>query len=169
MPLRLPTLVLLLTLAAPAPAFAVAGGASIDIATDPFMASNTACTATLIAPDRLLTAAHCVESTDPERSYVIVGADAHNVVSVPDANKYPLKGVSSAPGFKLAFPFAHRRPQNVTAVDDVALVVLAKPVVDAHPVAIAGPGDSALEQAGRSVRVLGYGVLAARPGNPFPL
>jgi len=86
-PLRLPSLVLLLaTLAAPAPAFAVAGGATIDIATVPFTASTTACTATLIAPDRLLTAAHCVESTDPDRSYVIVGADAHDVASARASN-----------------------------------------------------------------------------------
>ena len=167
---RLPTLLVLLTLlGAPAPALAVAGGATIDIATVPFTASTTACTATLIAPDRLLTAAHCVEGTDPDRSYAIIGVDAHDVPSVPEAARYPLKGVSSAPGFKLAFPFAHWRPQNATAVNDVALIVLARPAVGITPVAIAGPGDAALEQPGRQARLLGYGVLAARAGNPFPL
>jgi hypothetical protein len=167
---RLPTLLAALTLlVAPAPAFAVAGGATVDIATVPFTASTTACTATLIAPDRLLTAAHCVEGTDPDRSYAIVGADAHDVASAPEGARYPLKGVSSAPGFKLAFPFAHRRPQNATAVNDIALIVLARPVVGITPVAIAGPDDAALEQPGRQVRLLGYGALAASRGNPFPL
>jgi secreted trypsin-like serine protease len=169
MPLRLPTLLVLFTLLAPAPAFAVAGGETIDIATVPFTASTTACTATLIAPDRLLTAAHCVQGTDPDRSYAIVGADAHDVATVPEASRFALKGVSSAPGFKLAFPFAHRRPQNATAVNDVALIVLARPVVGITPVAIAGPADAALEQPGHAVRLLGYGVLAATAGNPFPL
>jgi secreted trypsin-like serine protease len=146
-----------------------AGGATVDIATVPFTASTTACTATLIAPDRLLTAAHCVEGTDPDRSYAIVGADAHDVISVPEAARYPLKGVSSARGFKLAFPFAHKRPQNATAVNDVALIVLARPVAGITPVAIAGPADAALEQPGRAARLLGYGVLAARADDPFPL
>ena len=38
----------------------MSGGASVDIATVPLVASNSACTGTLIAPDRVLAAAHCV-------------------------------------------------------------------------------------------------------------
>lgn len=169
MTFRLLSLTALATLAAAAPAFAVAGGATVDIATVPFVASTTNCTGTLIAPDRILTAAHCVEGVDPDSTYVIVGADAHDVRAVPETAHYAIKGYSSARGFGLAFPFAHRRPQNATAVNDVALVVLANPVAGVQPVAIAGPGDEALEQAGRPVRLLGYGLLAASRRNPFPL
>jgi Trypsin len=161
LPLLLP-FTLLATLGAAASAFAVAGGETVDIATVPFTASTTNCTGTLIAPDRLLTAAHCVEEVDPDGGYVVVGADAHDVFKVPETSKYPVKGYSSAPGFRLAFPFAHKNPRNATAVNDVAIVLLAKPVTGIAPVAIAGPGDTALEQAGRPVYMLGYGALAAR-------
>jgi Trypsin len=162
-------LTLLLTLAVAAPASAMSGGATVDISTVPFVASNSACTGTLIAPDRVLTAAHCVEATDPTGLTVTVGADAHDPANIPDAAKYPIKGFSSAPGFRLDFPFAHRRPQNATAVDDIALILLARPVTTIAPVRIAGPADAALEAPGRPARLLGYGLLAARPGTPFSL
>jgi secreted trypsin-like serine protease len=165
----LPALTLLLTLALAAPAAAMSGGASVDIATVPFVASTSACTGTLIAPDRVLTAAHCVEATDPTGLTVTVGADAHDPAHIPESAKFPIKGFSSAPGFRLAFPFAHRRPQNATAVDDIAVIVLARPVTGITPLRIAGPGDAALEAPGGSARLLGYGLLAARPGDPFVL
>src|SRR5690242_16241922 len=75
---------------------------------------------------------------------------------------------SQAPGYALAFPFAHKRPQNATAVNDVAIMVLKQPVPGITPVRVAGPGEAAFEQSGQPVRVLGYGVLAAQPNNPFP-
>jgi secreted trypsin-like serine protease len=166
---RLATLAALLTLAAAAPAFGMSGGATVAISTVPFVASNSACTGTLIAPDRVLTAAHCVTQFDTRGATVVVGADAHDFTKVPENAKVPVEGVSSLPGFKLAFPFAHKRPQNATAVNDIALMVLARPVTDIAPVRIAGPGDAALERPGRSVRLLGYGLLAATRSNPFNL
>src|SRR3954447_24843482 len=102
---RLFFLPLLATLVVATPALAIGGGETVDIATVPFTASTTACTGTLIAPDRVLTAAHCVEGQDPDDSYVVVGADAHDVIHVPPASRYPIKGYASAPGFKLSFPF----------------------------------------------------------------
>ena len=166
---RLAAVTTLLMLTVAAPASAMSGGATVAISTVPFVASNSACTGTLIAPDRVLTAAHCVTQFDTRGAFVVVGADAHDFASVPDSAKFPVKGVSSLPGFKLAFPFAHKRPQNATAVDDLALMVLADPVPGITPVRIAGPGDAALEQPGRAVRMLGYGVLAATRSTPFPL
>src|SRR3954454_7091365 len=122
------SLTFLAALGVAAPAHAVAGGATVDIATVPFVASDSACTGTLIAPDRVLMAAHCVDGLDPDRAYMIVGADAHDVTQVPDASKYPMKGYASAPGYKLAFPFAHKQLINATAVDDLSIVILGKPV-----------------------------------------
>jgi hypothetical protein len=165
--LRPPVVSLLFVLLAAAPAAAMSGGATVDIASVPFVASNSACTGTLIAPDRVLTAAHCVEATDPTGLTVTVGADAHDPGNIPEAAKYPIKGFSSAPGFRLDFPFAHRRPQNATAIDDIALILLARPVAGITPVRIAGPGDAGLEAPGRAARLLGYGLIAPPPGKPF--
>src|SRR3954452_20213651 len=153
-----------------APASAVSGGETVDFKTVPFVANVGGCTATLIAPDRVLTAAHCLlDKPDPHYFAVVVGAEAHDPSDVPPSAARRVKGYAIAPGFKLAFPFAHKSPQNATAVNDVALIVLAQPVTGIAPVAIAGPGDAALEQPGGAARLLGYGVLAARPGDPFPL
>src|SRR3954454_11990779 len=153
-----------------APAFAVSGGETVDFKTVPFVANVGGCTATLIAPDRVLTAAHCLlDKPDPRSFAVVVGVEAHDPSNVPPSAAYRVKGYATAPGFKLAFPFAHKSPQNATAVNDVALIVLAKPVKGVAPVAIAGPGDAALERPGGAVRVLGYGTTRPRSFDTPPL
>ena len=146
---------LLASLAVAAPTSAVSGGATVDIATVPFVVGLGSCTATLIAPDRILTAAHCVDHPDlPFFSFI--GVDA-NQSPLPDSAIHNVTGYSIARGFKLQFPFAHKRPQNATAVNNVALLFLDKPVAGIAPIAVAGPGDAALEQPGTAVRLLGYG------------
>jgi secreted trypsin-like serine protease len=141
------------------PAFAVSGGQTVDIHTVPYVSSLGGCTATLIAPDRVLTAAHCLlDQPDPASFSVVIGVDAHDPDQVPASAAYRVKGYATARGFKLAFPFAHKSLQNATAVNDVALIVLAQPVAGIAPIAIAGPADAALEQPGGAVRLLGYGI-----------
>jgi secreted trypsin-like serine protease len=140
-----------------APAGAVSGGETVAIATVPFIAGSGSCTGTLIAPDRVLTAAHCVEGVDPDRFAMVIGADAANPARAPRASIHRSRDFSIHPGYKLSYPFARNSPQNATAVDDVAIVVLAAPVTDIAPVAIAGPAEAALEQPGAPVRLLGYG------------
>src|SRR3954447_2278848 len=142
-----------------APASAVSGGETVDFKTVPFVANVGGCTATLIAPDRVLTAAHCLlDKPDPHDFSVVVGAEAHDPSDVPPSAARRVKGYTIAPGFRLAFPFAHKSPQNATAVNDLALIVLARPVTGIAPVTVAGPGDAALERPGGPVRLLGYGV-----------
>jgi hypothetical protein len=59
--------------AAPAPA--MSGGTTIDIATAPFLATTFRCSGALIAPDRVLIAAHCLQDIDFPGFGVFVGAD----------------------------------------------------------------------------------------------
>jgi len=68
-----------------------------------------------------------------------IGEDANHFPHPPSAT-FSVEDYSIAPGFSLQFPFAHRRPQNATAVNDVALLKLDRPVPGIAPVAIAGPG-----------------------------
>ena len=80
-----------LALTAVAPAGAVSGGRTADIARMPFVAKVGGCTATLIAPDRVLTAAHCVDGVDPTGLSLVVGADP---VRQPEAPKLAIRGFS---------------------------------------------------------------------------
>jgi secreted trypsin-like serine protease len=155
--MRTLALAVIVLLAVAVPARAVSGGETVAIQTVPFVAGTGSCTGTLIAPDRVLTAGHCVDGADPERFGVVVGADARNPANVPKAAIHRAREFAIHPGYKLAFPFAKDSPQNATAVDDVAIIVLTKPVEGIAPIAIAGPGDAALELPGASVRILGYG------------
>ncbi len=62
MNLKLPTLLgILAALAAAAPAGAVVNGTKVDSASVPWYTSVGSCGATLVAPTRILTAAHCVD------------------------------------------------------------------------------------------------------------
>jgi secreted trypsin-like serine protease len=155
--MRTLALAVVVLLAAAVPAGAVSNGEPVAIATVPFVASTGSCTGSLIAPDRVLTAGHCVEDADPERFGVVIGVDAHNLANVPRSAIHRAREIAVHPGYRLAFPFARDSLQNATAVDDVAIIVLARPVEGIAPVAIAGPNDAALEAPGAPVRVLGYG------------
>jgi len=149
------------------PALAVSGGTKAPIAHAPYVAwLPEGCTGTLIAPDRILTAGHCLSEFTPVGFSVIVGRDGNALIPF-GRNRFleaiahdgiPARGFSVNPGFKESFPFAHKSPQNAIALDDVGLILLDRPVTDVAPVAVAGPGNAAVQRVGESASIFGYGL-----------
>jgi secreted trypsin-like serine protease len=149
------------------PAAAVSGGKKAPIAGAPYIAwLPEGCTGTLIAPDRVLTAGHCLSEFTPVGFSVIVGRDGNALVPFgrdrfqgARANGgIPVRGFSVNPGFKESFPFAHKSPQNAIALNDVGLILLARPVPNVTPVRVAGTGNAADERVGETASIFGYGL-----------
>ena len=84
MNLKLPTLLgVLAALAAAAPAGAVVNGTKVDYATVPWYTSVGSCGATLVAPGRILTAAHCVDGETPAQlAGVAIGGAFHKTTRI---------------------------------------------------------------------------------------
>jgi secreted trypsin-like serine protease len=141
-----------------APAGAVSGGKKANVADVPFIASlPIGCTGTLIAPDRILTAGHCLDNFSPANFPIHIGT-ARNP-GFTDGG-LAARGFAVEPRFKESFPFAHRSPQNAIAQYDVGIILLAQPVTDVTPVKL---GTSADEKVGTSGSLFGYGIATASP------
>lgn len=155
-----------------APAGAVSGGHRAAIADTPYAAwLPSGCTGTLIAPDRILTAGHCLDGFSPLGYSVIVGRDGNALVHFGDdrfkgaiANGgVPARGFAIHPAFKESFPFAHKSPQNAIALDDVGVILLDRPVTGVTPVALPAAGDHGAETIGERASIFGYGLAGSSP------
>jgi secreted trypsin-like serine protease len=148
----LASLVSALALFVDAPARAIVGGA--PAATDEIGRSvvtivgsrGNFCSGTLIAPDLVLSAAHCV---GPEATYKIVEYGADRQPQLRD-----VKRVADHPGFDMKTMLAHR------ATADVSLLQLAAP--KQHPSPIGAP--SLPLAAGNTFGIAGVGVTVRGDG-----
>lgn len=116
----------LMSLGAAAPAGAVVNGTSADPAATSWFSTVSGCGGTLVAPDRIVTAAHCVRRA-------VLGDALHFPVAVNGKAVTPT-GVSMYPGW------ATHSNGDGNFDDDVAVVRLATPVTDVRPATLnAGP------------------------------
>lgn len=103
----------------PSPANAVVGGKPIDITQAPWQvrieSGNLTCGGTIIDPEWVITAAHCVNASTPETLNVFAGIT--NITQIDFKHEYPVEEITIHPRFNAR-----------TYTNDVAMVKLARPI-----------------------------------------
>lgn len=139
---------------------AVVGGSGVAPGAYPWIvATSRGCGGSLIAPDRVLTAGHCVEDLRVDTMRLYVGARQRR----RGALRYdgiPVRAVEVAthPGY--------RSLRGGGPANDAAVLRLARPIEGVAPVALAGPGDAAAYAAAAPATVLGWGVTRTDRRDP---
>jgi secreted trypsin-like serine protease len=162
----LAALAALTVLAAAAPAKgptarpSVVGGGGVPPGVYPWIvAMSRGCGGSLIAPDRILTAAHCVENLRVDTLRLYVSAHTRRRGSLRyDGIPVQAVEVATHPGYR---PLRGGGPVN-----DAAVLRLAAPVEGIAPVLLAGPQDGVAFAPAAPVTVLGWGVTRTDRADP---
>lgn len=140
---------LLAAAAVPADAGAITRGAAADPAAAPWMVSFTArgttvCGGALVAPDRVVTAAHCVAGVRPSRLRMRLGGGSLRAARLlPAAVR-----TSFPPSYREILPRPDAPPSQAATLGDLAVVVLSEPVDGAVTLPLAetppSPGEATI-------------------------
>ncbi len=135
----------------------VVGGQPADPGEDPWMAAvvldesytpnpfaGLVCGASVISPDTVITAAHCMIGAPPGAADVFVGSRD----LLPNAGER-----IQVRRYRIHPNFGYFNGRN-----DVAILQLAHPVSAATPITVVAPGDEALWTPGTTARFTGWGV-----------
>ncbi len=131
----------------------VVGGRDAPAGAYPWMvALSRGCGGTLIAPDRVLTAGHCVEDLRVSDLRLYVGARKRRRGGYRyDGLAVRAIDVATHPGYR---PLDGGGPLN-----DVAILKLDRAVTEVPPVRLATPAEGALAGSGAAATVIGWGVM----------
>ncbi|MER5973053.1 serine protease [Streptomyces sp. NPDC002055] len=145
------------------PSTRIIGGSGASNDAYPFMAAllhkgsgnalkRQFCGGSLIAPNVVMTAAHCVEGENPKKLQVAVG---RTVLS--DSEQGQVRNVRKSEGPGDSGLVVHPRYTKGDAAYDMAFIELAKPVTGIAPAKMPTPGTDALIRPGAKATVIGWG------------
>ena len=148
----LPAAFLAAALLVPSTASAVVGGKD---ASRPYphmaelrMDGSYICGASLVAPDKILTAAHCVDGASASQLSFVLGRTTRS-----DTSSGEEIGASALE--------VHPQYDSGTMANDVAIATLERPATKGTPIAIVSPGtDRGLWEVGDEATVTGWGTRA---------